>query len=161
MKRLLLLMTLLLLVVACAPTTDPEANDADGTIVVENVQANLALPSDTGSVWLQITNNSGADDALVGAQIDGCGIIELHDMFIENDVMVMRPVEGGQIPLPAGETVELQRGGLHIMCLEKESFTEGETVAVTLQFATAAPITVNGPVVSPMGGDDMPMGGDE
>ncbi|MCB0109217.1 MAG: copper chaperone PCu(A)C [Caldilineaceae bacterium] len=123
--------------------------DVDG-LLIENVLANLALPSPTGSVWLKITNNTGEDEALTGADVPGCGVIELHDMKMENDVMTMFQVEGGEIPLPAGETVTLQRGGLHIMCINKEAPVEvGTEVEITLHFANAGDVVVTAPVVDP------------
>lgn len=126
--------------------------DVDG-LLIENVRANLSLPSTTGSVWLKITNTTDADEALIGATIPGCGVIELHDMVMKGDVMVMQPVEGGEIPIPAGETVELMRGGLHIMCIEKEAPLEvGTQVDITLEFANAGEVDVTAPVVAP---DDM------
>jgi copper(I)-binding protein len=127
----------------------PAVTDVDG-LLIENVLANLALPSTTGSVWLKITNNTAADEALTGATIPGCGVIELHDMKMENDVMTMFPVEGGEIVLPAGEAVELKRGGLHIMCIEKAAPVEvGTEVEITLHFATAGDVVVTAPVVDP------------
>lgn len=122
-------------------------------ITVENVRANMMLPTDTGSFWMVITNNSDTDDALLGATVDGCGVIELHDMMMENDVMVMRPVAGGQIPIPAGQTVELKPGGLHVMCLQKAAPLElGTKVTIELEFANAGTIAVEGEVVEPMMG---------
>jgi len=121
-----------------------------GELTVANVQANLALPSSTGSVWLLIMNGTDTDDALIGAEIPGCGVIELHEMMMKNDVMVMQQVAGGQIPIPAGETVELKRGGLHIMCIEKAApRAVGSTVDIVLHFANAGDIAVTAPVVDP------------
>ena len=39
-------------------------------------------------------NGTDTDDALIGAEVPGCGVIELHDMVMENDVMMMQQVEG-------------------------------------------------------------------
>jgi copper(I)-binding protein len=101
---------------------------------------------------MYILNGTDADEALVGAEIPGCGVVELHDMKIENDVMVMRPVEGGEIPIPAGEIVELKRGGLHVMCINKaEPLEIGSMVDIVLQFAVAGDVPVSGEVV-PAGG---------
>ena len=126
------------------PTVTP------GELTVANVQANLALPSTTGSVWMLIMNGTDIDDALIGAEVPGCGVIELHEMVMQNDVMVMRQVEGGQIPIPAGGTVELKRGGLHVMCIEKEAPREvGSMVDMVLHFANAGDIAVTAPVVDP------------
>ena len=151
MKRIFLGVLLLLVVSLAACTSSDSAAPAEsGGMLIENVQANMTLPSDTGSVWLKITNNTGTDDALTGASLDGCGAIELHEMAMENDVMIMRQVEGGQIPIPAGETVELKQGGLHIMCIGKEAPLEkGTSVEIGLQFANAGDMTVTGVVVEP------------
>lgn len=131
-----------------------------GELTVVNVQANLALPTDTGSVWMIINNGTEQEERLVGAEIAGCGVIELHDMVIdENDVMVMRMVEGGEIPIPAGETVQLKRGGLHVMCLQKEAPLEpGTEIDIVLKFANAGDVAVTAPVVAP---GDMPMNMEE
>jgi hypothetical protein len=104
---------------------------------------------------MEIHNGTDMDDALIGAEFDGCVAIELHDMIMENDVMVMRPVEGGQIPIPAGETVELKKGGLHVMCIGKEAPLEaGSSLDVALKFANAGDIAVTAVVVEP---GEMPM----
>lgn len=137
------------------PDTTSSAITA-GELTVENVQANLALPTDTGSVWMIISNGTEQEERLLGAQIDGCGAVELHNMVIdENDVMIMRQVEGGEIIIPAGQTIELKRGGLHVMCLQKVAPLEpGTDIEIVLQFANAGDINVTAPVVAP---GDMPM----
>lgn len=143
----------ILLLAACSPSGSETA-----PITVENVRANMTLPSDTGSFWMLISNNSESDDVLLGATVEGCGAIELHNMFMEDDVMVMRMVEGGQIPIPAGETVELKPGGLHVMCLHKEAPLElDSTIDIALEFANAGTITVEGTVVEPAMSSDMNM----
>jgi hypothetical protein len=151
MKRIIFTVLLLLIVsLAACSSSDSAAPAESGGMLIENVQANMTLPSETGSVWLKITNNTGTDDALIGASLAGCGAVELHEMAIENDVMVMRQVAGGQIPIPAGETVELKQGGLHIMCIGKEAPLEkGTSVDIGLQFANVGSITVTGVVVEP------------
>jgi copper(I)-binding protein len=155
MKHVFFIALTLLIVSLAACSSD---GSESGEMVIENVQANMTLPSDTGSVWLKITNNTGQDDALTGADLAGCGAIELHNMFMENDVMVMREVEGGKIPIPAGETVELKKGGLHIMCIGKEAPLEkGTSVDIALQFENAGTINVTGTVVEP--GEMMNMDG--
>lgn len=127
----------------------PMVVDVDG-LLIENVLGNLALPTSSGSIWLTITNNTEKAEALIGAAVPGCGVIELHDMVMQGDVMVMREVEGGVIPIPVGETVELKRGGLHIMCINKEAPLEpGNPIEITLEFANAGEISVTGVVVAP------------
>lgn len=148
MKRYLLFVVVLVVLLTLAACSSSESKVA--SITVENVRANMTMPTDTGSFWMLITNNSDTDDALVGATVDGCGVIELHDMVMENDVMVMRPVAGGQIAIPAGQTVELKPGGLHVMCMQKAApLALGTKVQIELEFANAGTITVEGEVVEP------------
>ena len=114
------------------------------------VKANLTLPTEMGAVYLTITNGTDQDEVLTGASVPGCTTIELHEMRMEDDVMVMRPVEGGQIVIPAGETVELKQGGLHIMCIGKTGeFTVGDKVPVTLEFSSAGSVEVTAEVIAP------------
>lgn len=150
-----LFVTILLLGVLLLAACGSAESEAEG-IVVENVRANMTLPTDTGSFWMVITNYSDQDDALVGASFAGCGVVELHDMFMEDDVMVMRPVEGQEIPIPAGESVELRPGGLHVMCMQKEAPLAVDTaVTLELEFANAGTISVEGVVVEPASGSEM------
>lgn len=156
MKRYLVLPLLLWVLAACSTAGPGTGNEASGELTVSNVRANMTLPSDTGSLWMEIYNGTATDDALVGAEFAGCAAIELHDMVMENDVMIMREVEGGRIPIPAGETVELKQGGLHVMCIGKETPLEaGTTLEVALQFEKAGTINVTADVVAP---GEMPMG---
>jgi periplasmic copper chaperone A len=63
-------------------------------------------------------------------------------MAMEGDVMKMRPMSDG-IVIPAGETVSLEPGGLHVMFMGLSSpFIEGETVTVTLTFEKAGSVDV-------------------
>jgi hypothetical protein len=58
----------------------------------------------------------------------------------------MREVEGG-IPLPAGETVMLERGGLHVMLMGLTApLEDGADVDLTLVFETAGEVAVTVPV---------------
>lgn len=56
---------------------------------------------------------------------------ELHGTAIEDGVMKMRPV--GRIELPAGRTVKLEPGGLHIMLIDlKQALKPGDKVPLSL-----------------------------
>ena len=153
MSRMKILGSMLLLVVvlvACGGQTADTPPAANDELVVDNVTANLTLPTTSGAVYMRITNGTDQDDALLGAIVPGCGLVELHEMVMDGDVMRMNPVEGGQIPIPAGQTVMLERGGLHVMCMEKTgTYAVGDTVPVTLQFANAGTIDVSAEVIEP------------
>lgn len=99
-----------------------------------------------GGGFITITNKGGEDDKLVSATSDKAGEVQLHEMAMEGDVMKMRQLTDG-IAIPAGETVELKPGGLHLMFFKvSEPFKEGETVNVTLTFEKAGAVDVALPV---------------
>ena len=92
------------------------------------VRATVAAQKATGA-FMQIT--SAQDARLVEASSPVAGVVEVHEMVMDKDVMKMRAVKG--LDLPAGKTVELKPGGYHVMLMDlKEQMKEGATVAVTL-----------------------------
>lgn len=153
MKTIGVLLLAAFILTACGGTdtsTTDMASGSSGELVVDQITANLTLPTASGAVYMRITNGTTKDDALVGAIVPGCGLVELHEMIMDGDVMRMNPVEGGQIPIPAGQTVMLERGGLHVMCLDKTGTYEvGQMVPVTLQFTNAGTLEVMAEVMEP------------
>jgi periplasmic copper chaperone A len=90
-----------------------------------------------GGGFIAITNRGEETDRLVHATSPRAARTEIHSMEIVNDVMTMRPVEGG-LEIPAGETLSLEPGGYHVMFIGvAEPFREGEIVPVTLEFEDA------------------------
>ena len=86
--------------------------------------------------------NSGADDTLLSASAEVAKAVELHLMSMEGDVMRMRQVE--RIALPAGKTVELKPGGLHIMLMGlKAPLKVGDSFPLKLKFEKAGEVTVS------------------
>jgi len=100
----------------------------------------------TGGGYLTIANKGGEADRLAGVSSTAAGKVEIHSMAVVNDVMVMRPVEGG-LDISAGATVELKPGGLHLMFLNvSEPFQNGGAVPLTLDFEKAGKVDVALPV---------------
>ena len=80
---------------------------------------------------MRIKSSQGA--ILVGAQSPVAGVVEIHEMRRDGDVMRMRAVP--KIELPAGETVELKPGGYHVMLMDlKAPLKRGEIVPIKLMF---------------------------
>lgn len=100
----------------------------------------------TGAGFLTLTNEGNVDDRLVSVAAPGVDTVELHTMAMQDGVMKMRRLDDG-IPVPAGETVDLAPGGLHIMFIGLEQrFEQGTVVPVTLTFETAGSVAVDLPV---------------
>jgi periplasmic copper chaperone A len=99
-----------------------------------------------GGGYVTIANTGSTDDTLVSATSPRAAQVELHEMIMAGDVMKMRKLDTG-IALPAGHTVELKPGGLHLMFMQvKEPFMAGDKVPVTLEFEKAGRIDLILPV---------------
>jgi len=95
-----------------------------------------------GGGFVTITNQGDKSDRLVSATSPAAPVVEIHEMKMDGDVMVMRQREYGVL-VPAGETVLLAPGGLHIMFMQvPKPFVEGEDIAVTLTFEEAGPVEI-------------------
>lgn len=93
------------------------------------------------AAYLQIHNDGHTDDQLIAVIVDE-GVAEIHETQIQNDVMRMRPVDG--INIPAGETVQLEPGGYHIMLMDFGTpLIQGNRLPLTLFFASGAEISVD------------------
>jgi hypothetical protein len=93
-----------------------------------------------GGGFLKLTN-AGKADRLISASADFAERVELHSMTMDGDVMRMRQVEG--IDIPAGKTVELKPGGLHLMFMGlKQPLAKDSRVPLKLKFEKAGEVTV-------------------
>jgi copper(I)-binding protein len=86
---------------------------------------------------MNIRNAGRQPDRLIGAEMSACAMTQLHETIIdENDVMSMQHVE--EISIPAGETVKLEVGGLHVMCMNRQvDMDAGTKIPITLSFAVS------------------------
>ncbi|RME88815.1 MAG: copper chaperone PCu(A)C [Anaerolineae bacterium] len=109
------------------------------------------MVADAAAFYATILNRGNQDDRLLGADSPACGTIEMHESYMmDNGAMGMRPVEGGAISVPAGEQVELKPGGLHLMCLQKQSeINAGDHIPLTLHFENAGDIQVKVEIKEP------------
>lgn len=80
--------------------------------------------------FAQITSATGG--TLVSAASPVAGVVEIHEMSMDGNVMRMRALPKG-LDLPAGKTVELKPGGYHVMLMAlKQQLKEGDTVPLTI-----------------------------
>lgn len=92
--------------------------------------------------FLTVVNTGTEPDRLVKVSADAAGMIQIHEMKVEDGVMKMGEIPGG-IEIAPGATVELKPGGLHVMFMGlKAPFKEGETVKAVLTFEKAGDIAV-------------------
>lgn len=115
---------------------------AQSTVRVESPYARATVPGQpAGGGYLKVTNMGKEADRLLAVSADVSKSVELHSMSMEGDVMRMRQVDG--IDVPAGGSVELKPGGLHIMFIGlKGPLKAGDTFPATLKFAKAGEVKV-------------------
>ena len=97
---------------------------------------------EVGAVYVTIKNQGNESDRLIGVSTTAAKTVEIHESFMDGDVMGMRPVEGG-LEIPAGETVKLKPGGHHIMLIDLvEPLLIGHDITLTLQFEKSGEIVL-------------------
>lgn len=149
MRAFLFAASAALLVSACGqpPATPPEAETivaAAGAIELNDAWGTPTPGGrDISAGYVTIINGTDAEDRLLSASSPRAPRVEIHEMSMDGGVMRMRPVEGG-LAIPAGQTVALAPGGLHLMFYEAaQPFVAGESIPVTLTFANAGDMEVS------------------
>lgn len=70
----------------------------------------------TGAVYLTLQNDSGDENAIIGAHSDRAERVEIHHTWQDGDgMMVMSQLE--RVELPPGAAVIFQPGGQHLMLI--------------------------------------------
>ena len=94
------------------------------------VRGTVAQQKATGA-FMRLTPEKNA--RLVAASSPVAGVVEIHEMAMENDVMKMRQIPG--LDLAAGRTLDLKPGGYHVMLMDlKQQKKGGDVVPITLVF---------------------------
>ena len=102
---------------------------AQTTVAEPWIRGTVPQQKATG-MFAHITSAKGGK--LVSASSPVAGVVEIHEMAMDGNVMKMRAVANG-LDLPAGKAVALQPGGYHVMLMDlKQQLKAGDTVAVTL-----------------------------
>ena len=90
-----------------------------GVVTVTDSWASPTPPNaPTAAIYVQIENGTDSGDRLVNVSVDRCDAVELHTTNIdENRIMRMRLAAPEALLIPAGKTLEMEPGGLHVMCI--------------------------------------------
>jgi copper(I)-binding protein len=111
--------------------------------VIHPMAFETARTAQVAGGYLTIENTGTSDDTLLEVRVTNIPRVELH--LSETDANgVARMTRQDGIPVPAGETVTLKPGGLHVMFigLNGDPFEQGEEVAATLVFEKAGTLEV-------------------
>ena len=133
--------------IAAVAAVSASAAFADSEITLTDARAFTAPKTAMAAgAFVTITNAGSTDDRLVAVQAD-FPRAEIHTTVFEDDIAKMMHIDG--IDIPAGETVMLKPGELHIMFmgLNGDPLEEGETVEAILVFEQAGELPVTFAVV--------------
>lgn len=113
--------------------TLPSLAFADGLQVLDAWVPVAPPGAKTHAAYVSLTNEGATDRALIGIAADGFGMAHLHENKMSDGVMSMAAL--AQIVIPAGETLRMEPGSIHIMLMmPKSPVKAGETVNLSLSF---------------------------
>ncbi len=102
----------------------------------------LTLTSKTGAVYLSIMNMGKDNDQLIGISTPVAESAMLHKSKDDNGVMKMEMLD--QLDIPAGVTIDILPGEMHIMLLGlKSQLKLGDHVPLELVFKKSGKISVD------------------
>ena len=128
---------------APAGTTEDQAESGEGVTVADGWAKATAGTEESSmtAVFGILTNHTDTDRSIVSAVTSASPRAELHEMTMIDGAMIMREVPGG-IVIPAGGSVTLEPGGLHVMVMDAaEPLAPGDEVDVILTLDDESTVT--------------------
>ncbi len=112
-----------------------------GDVTVENAWARASAGmTKAGAAFMTVKNAGATADRLVAAKASIAKKVELHTHKMVEGVMMMRRIDG--VDVPAGGMAMLKPGGHHVMFMGLHApLKEGQTFPLTLVFKNAGEIT--------------------
>ena len=118
------------------------SSNLNAEISVENEWARIT-PSGTGSVYMEIKNNSNSDDKLLSASSDKTGMVMIHRSIKEGDISKMIHIHDG-ITIPGNSLVSLKPGDYHLMLMNLDkNLSLGDKISIILNFEKNDSLEIN------------------
>jgi copper(I)-binding protein len=129
-------MQLLKHLVATALTTACAMSAFAQNVTVTDAWARATVQGQKATgAFMKITAKDNAKLVAVSSPV--AGVVEIHEMKMDKDVMRMSALPNG-LDLPAGKAVELKPGGYHVMLMDlKAPLTKDTAVPMTLTLQDA------------------------
>jgi copper(I)-binding protein/NADH:ubiquinone oxidoreductase subunit E len=118
----------------------PTVSATQGSIKIHEALARPAMKVvDAGALFMRLENQSGVADTLIAVQTPLSDKPRIHDPAVSH--VRLEDLDFEPLALPAGATVELKAGHLHMMLLSlKADLIEGDPLPVRLVFEHAGAI---------------------
>lgn len=118
-------------------------------IAIEEAWARPGMNGGMSAAYFRISNGGSETDYLVNAISDIAELTEIHESYqADGGMMGMRKVE--RVEVPSMSSVMFQQGGLHVMFIQlNRDLTAGDTIDLTLEFASGESQVVSVPIGRP------------
>ena len=97
--------------------------------------------------YIKIENKNEKNERLISVASDFSKRIEIHDMYIKNNVMIMKHLEQGVL-IQSKSQLDFKPGSLHIMFIDlTKSLKKTKLQKVKFNFKNAGSIVINMPIM--------------
>lgn len=94
------------------------------------------------AAYFTLTNTGSSARQLVGVNAKGYAMAHIHRSEVTDGVAAMSSVD--EVTISPGQTVTFSHGGLHVMLMHPSvPLVQGDTIALSLQFANGETLTVS------------------
>ncbi|MCA1788477.1 MAG: copper chaperone PCu(A)C [Thioalkalivibrio sp.] len=94
------------------------------------------------AAYMTLSNSGDGDLTVIHAESPTAATVELHE-HLQDAAGVMRMRQVAALPLPAGGSLAMEPGGLHLMLIGlHQPLSEGEIVSITLHLADGRTLKV-------------------
>ena len=139
MRKLLSFAVIWVVCYAVAPRLP--AQPADVALLATEAWVRITPGSDVAAAYVTLRNTSKRPITIVGVESPAAAMAMIHETKVEGGVSRMRAHE--QLVVPAGGTVKLQPGGLHVMLHGiAPQLAPGASVPLVLQLATGTSVQI-------------------
>jgi copper(I)-binding protein len=112
-----------------------------GVIEIKNAWMRPGAKDMNTALYFEVKNNSSQADTLYDAKSGLAERVEVHETYMQGDMMGMRPAKA--VEIKANSTFKFQPGGHHVMFINlKQNLRKGSSAEVTLYFRHAGEIKI-------------------
>jgi len=113
----------------------PKATEVKKTLEITDIWARKSMsPNNNSAAYMKINNPTAEQITIIGASASQiANNVELHKSFVD-EKGVSRMTSIDKIVIPAGSSIELTPGAIHIMLFDlKKTLSEGDKFNITIK----------------------------
>ena len=123
----------------------PGVSASDVMVMGAFARASAVPTATSGVVYMTLTNHGAAAEKLLSISTPAAGMAMLHESVNEGGVASMKEMPG--LEIPAGGSIEMKPGGMHVMLMGLSApLKKGDTLKLTLTFEHAGAVDVEAKV---------------